>query len=100
MAEFHQHPDNLIYVRTPGASYVDRPENFARDFGVDLPSLPEGADERIYTQGRRHALMGGGNIIVGGEMPWPFGDAIISGVMEGLTAQQARRSVGLGTADA
>lgn len=92
MAEFHQHPDDWVYVRAPGAIYMDRPENFAADFGVALPPLPAGADERIYTQGRRHALMGDGNIVAGGEMPWPLGDQVIAAVAKGLQAQQARRA--------
>ena len=92
MAELHQHPDGWVYVRTPDGTYMDRPENFAADFGVALPPLPEGACERIYTQGRRHALMGDGNVIAGGEMPWPLGDLIIRQASEALQAQRARRS--------
>jgi hypothetical protein len=91
MAEFHQHPDNWIYVRTPGGVYMDLLENFVLDFGVDLPPLPDGAGERIYTQGRRHALMGDGNVVAGGDMPWPLGDAIIADVLRALEAQQTRR---------
>ena len=93
MAELHQHPDNWVYVRTPDAIYMDRPEKFEADFGVTLPPLPDGADERIYTQGRRHAIMGDGNIIAGGDMPWALGDTIIASVGAGLRAQLARRQL-------
>jgi hypothetical protein len=91
MAEFHQHPDNWVYVRTAGGIYADRPDNFVADFGVELPPLPDGANERIYTQQRRHALMGDGNVVAGGDLPWPLGDAIIARIAEGLEAQRARR---------
>jgi len=61
------------------------------DFGATLPAMPEGADDHIYTQGKRHAFMGDGNIIEGGPMPWPDGDRIIGAIQLGLAAQAARR---------
>lgn len=77
MAEFHHHPDGLIYVRTALAEYADTPENFARDYGAPVPALPEGERERIYTQGDRHVICGKyGDTAL--EMPWPEGDAIIA----------------------
>jgi len=93
MGEFHQHPDNLIYVRgEAGKYYGDKSENFAIDFGVTPPALVDGADEHIYTQGRRHCFMGEGNVIAGGPVPWPEGDAIIANIDAGLAAQTTRRS--------
>ena len=90
MSDFHQHPDGPIYVRTPDGVYADTPENFAADFGATVPPLPAGADEHIYTQGRRHCFMGGGDVIDGGPMPWTEGDAIIAGVAAALQAQAER----------
>ena len=91
MSEVHQHPDGHIYVRASDGIYIDSPSNFQSDFGVDLPTLPAGADEHIYTQGRRHCFMGGGDVIEGGPMPWPEGDDIIASITDGLAAQSARQ---------
>lgn len=90
MGEFHQHPDGHVYVRGESATYMDSRKNFEADFGATLPELPPGADDHIYTQGKRHAYMGGGDIIDGGPMPWPEGDKIIARVSEGITAQMDR----------
>jgi hypothetical protein len=90
-AEFHQHPDGFVYVRTDAATYADTLENFEGDFGVTIPALPEGAEERVYTQDKRHAVMGDGNIIEGGPMPWDLGDQIIASVQSGLAAQVTRK---------
>lgn len=94
MPDFHQHPDGLIYVRTTAATYSDTPENFELDFGVSLQPMPHGADEHIYTQGKRHCFMGDGDVIDGGPMPWPEGDKIIADVANGLAAQLARSTDG------
>jgi len=90
MGEFHQHPDGLVFVRTDSANYADNADNFAIDAGVTLPELPPGADERVYSQGKRHAVTGGGKIIEGGPMPWPLGDQIIASVSVLLAAKAAR----------
>lgn len=90
--EFHQHPDGLIYVRTATGTYVDTPENFGEDFGRPIPPLPAGADEHVYTQGRRHCFMGGGDVIDGGPMQWPVGDEIIASIAAGLSAQSGRKA--------
>jgi len=90
-AEVHQHPDGFVCVRTPLGTYIDTPENFVADFGATLPAMPQGADDHIYTQGKRHAFMGDGNIIAGGPMPWDVGDTIIANVTAGLANQAARR---------
>ena len=88
--EIHQHPDGSIFVRGDAGSYNDTYEHFVLDFGMELPELPDGADEQVYTQGVRHAFMGGGHVIAGGDMPWPEGDAIIADLPNGLAAQAER----------
>lgn len=88
--EVHQHPDNLVYVRTAAKTYGDTTAHFQTDFGVTLPALPSGANERIYTVGARHAIQGGGTVIAGGPLPWPQGDQIIANLDAGLAAQAAR----------
>lgn len=90
MAEFHQHPDGIIYVRSDYISYSATRENFVIDFGVELPELPAGADEHIYTQDKRHCFMGGGDVIDGGPMPWPEGDAIIANLDKAINSQYSR----------
>ena len=90
MGEFHQHPDGYVFVRTDTGNYADSADNFMIDSGIALPVLPPGADERIYSQDKRHAFMGGGNIIDGGPMPWPLGDQIIASVSALLAAKAAR----------
>jgi hypothetical protein len=89
--EVHQHPDRHVIVRAGGRVYIDTPENFALDFAIALPPLPAGANEQIYTQGKRNAFMGDGNVIDGGPMPWDEGDRIIANVSAGLAKQAARR---------
>lgn len=90
MGELHQHPDGYVYVRTAGKTYGDTKANFELDAGLTLSALPAGADERVYAQDKRHASMGGGNIVDGGPMPWPLGDLAIANISALLTAQAAR----------
>lgn len=90
-AEVHQHPDGHVIIRTDAGIYIDTPENFALDFGITLPALPVPADEHIYTQGKRNAFMGDGNVVDGGAVPWDVGDSIIASIDPGLAAQAARR---------
>jgi hypothetical protein len=92
MGELHQHPDGYVFVRTAAGNYADSVDNFALDAEVTLPALPSGADERIYSQGQRHAVTGGGGIIEGGPMPWPLGDQIIASVSALLAAKAAREA--------
>jgi hypothetical protein len=93
MGEFHQHPDGHIIVIGDAGTYVDSRANFETDFGTNLAGapMPDGADDHIYTQDKRHCFMGGGNVIAGGPMPWPEGDQIIAAVEAGLAAQAARQ---------
>jgi hypothetical protein len=89
--EVHQHPDGLIFVRSSdGGVYFDTLDHFQTDYGVTLPPLSEGADERIYAQGVRHAIIGGGSVLDGGDMPWVLGDQIIANVASGILAKKAR----------
>jgi len=93
MKQVHQHPDGMVLVRVDGATYRDTPDNFAIDFGFLLPELPEGMNERIYDQNRRHVFAGEndtGAITSGGEMPWPLGDRAILNIEAGLNAQSTR----------
>jgi hypothetical protein len=91
--EIHQHPDGMVYVRmADGRLYENTYENFEADYETDLPDLPEGADEQIYTQGRRHCFMGDGNIVAGGDMPWEHGDQILANFDLGWGKQEARKA--------
>jgi hypothetical protein len=91
--QVHEHPDNFINVRVDALTYSDSRENFETDFGVQLPPLPEGAFERIYDQGRRHAFQGDNGLVCGGEMPWPLGDQLIDSVEAGLSSQAIRKAI-------
>ncbi|UZE51130.1 DUF4376 domain-containing protein [Rhodopseudomonas sp. P2A-2r] len=55
-----------------------------------VPPLLAGANEQIYSQGRRHCYMAEGDIVAGGDMPWPDGDSIIAAIDLGLAAQALR----------
>jgi len=91
----HQHPGGKIYVRVDNSIYDDTAQNFGRDFGYAWPRPPQGFNERIYDQGRRHVVMGtaadGSAIQRGDVMPWSFGDQVIIDLPAGLAAQTARR---------
>jgi hypothetical protein len=90
MKTVQQHPDGLIYVRVDAIAYGDTIENFEADYGAPFPPLPEGASERIYDQGKRHTIMAEGNVIAGGEMPWPLGDTLITSVGALIAAKKTR----------
>jgi hypothetical protein len=90
MKSVHQHPDGMVFVRVDGEVYADTKENFERDFSVTFPPLPEGAIERIYDQGRRHAIQAEGDVIGGGEMPWKLGDQVINGLGTALKNKKQR----------
>jgi hypothetical protein len=91
MREVHQHPDGLIYVRTPSVTYSDTPANAALDFGETLPPLPPGSNDRIYVQGVRHAIMATeGGLLEGGPIPWALGDRMIANVEAALALKNTR----------
>ena len=88
--QVHQHPDGTLHIRTQAGAYADSLENFADDYGAPFPALDAGLTERIYDQGVRHAVMNGHDVVGGGPMPWPEGDAIIASVGRLIAAQEAR----------
>lgn len=92
MGEYHQLRDGNIAVRRDdGSYYLDSIENFVKDGGPQPQALPLDADERIYTQGKRHAIMKAHDVIDGGPRVWPDGDAIIARCASYIAAQTARR---------
>lgn len=88
--QVHQHPDGHHIVRVDDKVYIDTAENFKDDFGVQLPTMPIGIDERIYHQGVRHALMTKNSVVDGGPMPWPFGDNLFNKINSALNKQKKR----------
>jgi hypothetical protein len=90
MPMLHQHPEGLVFVRTEHGHYGETRKNFEADHGAVLPPLPEGITERIYEPGKRHALVRGTDVVDGGPMPWPEGDAIIAKGKDLLARQQDR----------
>lgn len=97
MAQVHQHPDGLIYIRADGRVYMETTENFVLDHGAKAPPLPVGVVERIYDdtpEGPRHALLDAkGNHIASGEIPWIAGDRIIADIDAILIAQTQRQRI-------
>jgi hypothetical protein len=85
-----QNADGMIFVRTPGGTYMDTIANFQLDFNDTVSPLPQGANDRVYDQGVRHAISNNFTIIAAGHMPWPQGDAWIANISAGLSAQAAR----------
>lgn len=96
MAQFHHHPDGLIYVRVGDRVYCDTSENFARDFGRSSV-LPDRIIERIYDDtkigGRHHLFDAAYNQVPGGDVPFRFGDLTIIGIDNLLKNQAERRAV-------
>lgn len=90
MKMVQQTPDGLIYVRDGTKVYGDTTANFTLDFGETPPTLPANANDRVYEVGVRHPIMGGGDIIAGGPIPWDVGDRWINNIDAGLAAQAAR----------
>jgi hypothetical protein len=88
--QVHQHPDGTLHIRTQAGAYADSFENFADDYGAPFPALDAGLTERIYDQGVRHAVMNGHDVVGGGPMPWPEGDAIIASIGRLIAAQEVR----------
>lgn len=78
-----------IIITTDAGSYNATPEEFAADGGT-LPALPEGITGRVYRPGRSHALKQGDDVIDGGPMPWPEGDAVMSMNANLIQKKQAR----------
>lgn len=81
---------NVLVVGLDETSYRDTVENFNADYGAAIPALPDGITLRIYERDTRHALMANNNVLDGGPLPWPEGDAIIDGLADLLAAKAAR----------
>lgn len=91
MAQFHEHPDGWIYVRTAAGTYADTTANFIADFRWQIPARPEGLVERLYDDGGRHVLTDAkGNHVLNGPVPWEWGDRAIAQVETLLSRQSAR----------
>lgn len=90
MRMLHQHPDGLIFVRTDEGHYGETPANFQTDYGKNLPALPPGITERIYEPGKRHALVRGSDVVDGGPLQWPEGDAVLAKAKDLLARKKAR----------
>lgn len=92
MAEFHHHPDGIIYLREGGAEYSAPLADFAVDLvACGLPAyagLPDGFRERRYQSGGFHALYTGDSQTEGGV--WPEGETYLSANAD-LGAAAARR---------
>jgi len=72
--------------------YGDTLANFELDFGQRYEGLPAGIDERIYRQGKFHALnQRGVGTTAGGAMPWAYGDQAIAALPELLRRQADRQ---------
>jgi len=95
MAQFHHHPDDLIYVRTLCGVYCDTTENFAADNNEPAPGLLRGVAQRLYDdQSKTHRLFDSfNNHVANDDVPWAFGDKAIANVMRLIAAKAARESV-------
>lgn len=94
MTEFHHHPDDVVYLRGEGASYVEAPAGFRADCAAcGLPAyagLPEDVRERRYLPGRLHAVYTANTQAAGGD--WPEGDLYLAAVAALAAAQAAREA--------
>jgi len=94
MAQFHMHPDGIVYVRTPSGVYADTPTNFALDHSAGLPVLPTGAVQALYDDGSKVLQFfdaKNNQIGTGQAGAWAFADAAIAAVSS-LIAAQAKRT--------
>jgi hypothetical protein len=86
----HQLSDGSIIVETDAGGYRVDPATFKREYGEEFPPLPEGVTERFYQPGVVHALKRGTDVVGGGPLRWPEGDAILAQVGKLLSRQGAR----------
>lgn len=79
MAEFHHHPDGIVYLRGGGADYSATLADFAADLAAcGLPAyagLPDGFRERRYLGGGLHAVYTADSQTEGGA--WPEGETYL-----------------------
>lgn len=80
----------MIWVRTDEGTYFGTRGDFEFEFGENLERLPEGALERVYEPGKRHAIQNSETIIAGGDREWSFGDRVIAAFVKLKAAQTAR----------
>jgi hypothetical protein len=100
MAQFHQHPNGSIFVRSAAGVYEETPDNFAADH-ASPPVLPDGVIERIYDDAGRHALIDAtGNHVDSGPIPFDFGDAAIAACAALLAKKKAREDAARAAAEA
>ena len=88
------------YKGTMGVGSVDKMDrdtnaNFSIDAKQSAPELPGGIDERLYEPDVRHALIANHNVVAGGPMPWPEGDAILKTADALIAAQKDRLAADL-----
>lgn len=92
MSAVQQMDDGRIIVRSDtDGTYIDTMANFAKDFNTTAPTLPTGADDRIYEPGIRHAITDCYTIIQEGPMPWTAGDSYIANVATAIQNQKNRQ---------
>lgn len=92
MAEFHHHPDGIVYLRGDGETYAAPLDDFAADLAArGLPAyagLPQGSRERRYLPGRLHALFTADTQQAGDA--WPDGELYLNALADLLAARAAR----------
>jgi hypothetical protein len=77
------------------------PNQLATDLGVQaVPMMPAGFDQRVYEQGKCHALKVGTDTLDGGPMPWVEGDALLKEVPKLLELRAQRQQAELEAAKA
>lgn len=94
MAQFHIHPDGIVFVRTAASgTYVDTLANFALDHGAALPVMPCSAVHALYDDGDQvlqYFDTKNNQIGVGQKSTWAFAAAAIAEVSSLLAAQAKR----------
>lgn len=91
MAQYHHHPDGIIFIRTDAGTYFDSIDNFEIDLGAQYPGLPSGFNERRYTPGIEHVLSNGSSAEPQ-PLAWPEGDAYIAAYDDLVAAKAAREA--------
>lgn len=90
MAEFHHHPDGIIYLRAEGETYAGSLDRFAAAVAArGLPAyggLPDGIRERRYVVGAFHALYTADSQLDGGD--WPHGDLYLAACVQLIAADR------------
>ena len=90
MRALQQMADGMISVHDGDLNYGEDATLFASDFGRRLPQLPAGITSRIYQPGVCHALKSGSDVVDGGPLEWPEGDAVIAAI-KALVAKRVKR---------